>query len=830
MRNTIDYGLDLGTTNSAVAVLDGNEVQVIRNNDDKEYTPSAVWIDKNGRLYVGSTAYAQLERDPDNAHAEFKLQMGTSEPRTFLRSGRRMKPEELSAEILKQLRADVLKGRKEELESVVITVPAAFEAPQTEATMASARLAGLKQTPLLQEPVAAALAWGFQSKQDKVFWLVYDFGGGTFDAAVISIRDGGIQVVNHGGDNHLGGKLIDWAIVEELLVPVLTKERPLTDFRRGNPNWRSAFAKLKSGAEEAKIRVSNYESAPIHIDFLCSDDRREPVEFDYELQRRDVEALMAPLVLRSLNICRKVLEEKRLAPGNIEKILLVGGPTRAPYLRQRLADGAGGLGIELDFSVDPMTAVARGAAIFSGTQRVESAPRRVAAGQYGIELDYKSVGSDPEPVVGGRVVASSGCVPSGSTVEFVNTAVRPPWRSGKIGVSPEGAFFAQLWAEKGRENVFEIELRDSTGAIQKTSPDKISYRVGLVISEQPLIHSIGVGLANNEFAIFLKKGTGLPTKKKMILRTTAEVRKGQSGELIRVPVMEGENQNRADRNHRIGNFELPGTEVRRDVPAGSEIEVMIEVDESRIIRTKAYIPILDQEFEAILKYRMERPEPAELKVQAEREKTRLAAVRERAKKTQDSGAQSALRRVDGERMVHEVDTALAASQDDPEAADQCNNRLLDLKQAVDDAEDALEWPTVLAAAEQEIGFANDIAQQYGKPNEKQAVTTLAREVRETIQTHDADLLRRKVEELRSVKFQILRAQPAWWVGLLENLDKNDRPRMRDGHQADALFNMGRRAIQTGDVPGLQSAVRQLFALLPQEQQVAAGVGSTVMLG
>ena len=115
---------------------------------------------------------------------------------------------------------------------------------------------------------------------------------------------------------------------------------PLTDFRRGNPKWRSAFAKLKLEAEKAKIRVSNDESAPIHIDFLCNDDRNEPVEFDFELRRVDVEALMAPLVLRSLNICRKVLLEKRLAPGNIEKLLLVGGPTQAPYLRQLLADGA----------------------------------------------------------------------------------------------------------------------------------------------------------------------------------------------------------------------------------------------------------------------------------------------------------------------------------------------------------------------------------------------------------------------------------------------------------------------------------------------------------
>jgi molecular chaperone DnaK len=830
MRTTIDFGLDLGTTNSGVAVLEGNEVQVIRNNENFEYTPSAVWIDRNGRLHIGRTAYEQLDRDPENAHAEFKLQMGTSEARAFSRSGRRMKPEELSAEILKQLRADVLGRRQENIESVVITVPAAFEAPQTEATMAAARLAGLKQTPLLQEPVAAALAWGFQTKQDKVFWLVYDFGGGTFDAAVVSIRDGGIQVVNHGGDNHLGGKLIDWAIVDELLVPALTKDRPLTDFRRGNPKWRSAFAKLKLEAEKAKIRVSNDESAPIHIDFLCNDDRNEPVEFDFELRRVDVEALMAPLVLRSLNICRKVLLEKRLAPGNIEKLLLVGGPTQAPYLRQLLADGANGLGIALDFGVDPMTAVARGAAIFSGTQRVECGPQPVKIGEYGLELDYKPVGSDPEPVVGGRVLASPGSVPAGLTIEFTNAAVRPPWRSGKIGVSPEGSFVAQLWAEKGRENVFEIELRDSAGTVLKASPKSIAYRLGLVISEQPLIHSIGVALANNTLAVFLKKGTGLPAKQRRVLLTTVEVRKGQPGQFIRVPLMEGENENRADRNRRIGDFEVKDTEVRRDVPAGSEIEVLIEVDESRIFRAKAYIPIRDQEFDMVLKLHKEHPASAELKTQAEREKKRLAEVRDRAKKVPDPAAQVALQRVDGERMVHEVDTALAASQDDPDAADKCGNRLLDLKQTIDEAEDALELPTLLADAEQEIRLAKELAGQYGKPDEKQSVATLEREIRVTIETRDPDVLRRKVEELRTVKFQILRGQPAWWVGLLDDLRKNHRPRMRDGQQADDLFNLGQRAIQSGDVPGLQSVVRQLFALLPQEQQIAAGVGSTVMLG
>ena len=828
MRNTIDFGIDLGTTNSAVAVLEGNDVQVIRNNENFEYTPSAVWIDKNGRLYAGRQAYEHLDDDPENAHAEFKLQMGMGDPRIFSRSGRQMKPEELSAEILKMLRADVLKRRNENPQSVVITVPAAFELPSCEATKAAAQLAGLTQTPLLQEPVAAALAYGFQSKQDKVFWLVYDFGGGTFDAAVVSIRDGVIQVVNHLGDNHLGGKLIDWAIVTELLVPALTKNRPLTDFRRGNPKWRSAFAKLKIRAEQAKIRVSNDDTAPVQQEFLCNDDRGEPVEFDYELRRADVEKLMEPLVLRSINICRKVLSQKRLAPGNIEKILLVGGPTQAPYLRRRLADASEGLGIALDFSVDPMTAVARGAAIFSGTQRVEGMSQPVKAGEYALELDYKPVGSDPEPMVGGRVLASAGPVPPGCSVEFINADVRPPWRSGKIGISPEGTFLAQLWAEKGRENVFDIELRDSAGNLQRVSPDKITYRVGLVISEQILIHSLGVELANNELKRFVEKGTALPSKARKILRTAVDVRKGQSGELIRVPVREGENLGRADRNRLIGMLEVNGAQIRRDVPAGSEIEVVIEIDESRLVRTKAYIPILDEEFEEVLKLSMEHPKPAELKAEAEKEKKRLAEIRERAKKNHDPGAEAALQRVDGERMVHEVDGALAASQDDPDAADKCGKRLLDLKQAVDEAEDALEWPALVAEAEQEIKWANDVSQKYGKGDDKQVVATLEREIRETIKTRDTDLLRRKVDELSVARRGILREQPAWWVGLFEDLRNNHRSKIRDTQQADALFNMGQRAIQTGDVPGLRSACQQLIALLPQEQQGTVGAGSTVM--
>src|SRR5262249_13682108 len=152
-------------------------------------------------------------------------------------------------------------------------------------------------------------------------------------------------------------------------------------------------------------------------------------------------------VLRSINICKKVLAEKRLQPGAIEKVLLVGGPTQTPYLRQRLADE---LGFALEAGIDPMTIVAKGAAIFAGTQRLESAIPAATVGQYGIQLNYHAAGTDPEPLVGGKVVPPPGTNLAGHTIEFLDATAHPPRRSGRITLAGNGTFITNLWAVKGR--------------------------------------------------------------------------------------------------------------------------------------------------------------------------------------------------------------------------------------------------------------------------------------------------------------------------------------------------------------------------------------------
>ncbi len=520
MRTTIDFGIDLGTTNSEIAVLRGTEVQVFKNNDGVENTPSVVWIDRKDRLYVGKQAKDRLEEDPENAFCEFKLQMGTDTDFIFQRSNRKMKPEDLSAEVLKELKNNVKKMTGEDVLSAVITVPAAFEARQCDATNTAARLAGLDTSPLLQEPVAAALAYGFQNISDNVFWLVYDLGGGTFDAAVIQVRDGIIQVIAHEGDNHLGGKLIDWSIVDELLIPAVNREYKLNDFSRGNAKWRSAIAKLKQQAELAKIRLSREESTDIIIEELCKDERGETIGFEYEFRRSDLEKLAAPFIRRSVNICRKVLAEKRLGTSNIEKVLLVGGPSLMPFLRSTLSDTKEGLGIPLEYKVDPLTVVARGAAVFAGTQRLEGiVTKPVSKGQYALSLEYQPITPEPEPLIAGKVVSTDDNEDfTGYTVEFFNTVSDPLWSSGKISLSPEGKFMGTLFVEKGKVNPFRIELRDPKGNLCEAKPDMLNITSGISLLEQTLIHTIGVAMANNENDPIISKGTSLPARRRVLHR------------------------------------------------------------------------------------------------------------------------------------------------------------------------------------------------------------------------------------------------------------------------------------------------------------------------
>ena len=811
---TIDFGIDLGTTNSAVAVLRGVDTEVVKNNDDQETTPSAVWIDRRDRLFVGRAARDRAELDPDNTCLEFKLRMGTAGTvKHFAASGRDMTPEQLSAEVLRSLRGDVRQRHEVELDAAVITVPAAFELNACEATRQSARLAGMVATPLLQEPTAAAYAYGFQA-HDDARWLVYDLGGGTFDAAVVQLRDGEFTVLTHRGDQFLGGKLIDWQIVEALLVPAVAREFRLDDLRRGDARWSAVMSQLKLAAETAKIRLSRVEATDIAIELALGGPGR--TEFEYELRRADVERLTEPYLVRSVNLCRQALAESRLTPDDISRVLLVGGPTLSPYLRAWLADPDRGLGIPIDHSQDPITVVARGAAIFAGTQRRPDPSPVVPTGSLRLALEYAPIGPDTEPLIAGRVLASGANAPTdftGYRVELVSAEAQAAWRSGQFPVGADGYFTVTAWAERGRRNAYRIALYDPSGTPVDAAHDQITYTVGIVEINPLLTNSIGIGLEGNMSQWLVRRGTPLPAYGRARLRTTVDIGRGGTGGVLRIPFLEGEHP-RADRNRQIGRLEVVAAQIVRALPEGSEVQIRVDVDTSRLINARAYVPLLDMEFEQVVQLRTETaPAHHVLSDEFRAEQRRLAEVRERERGSDSPVAELNLFRIDSERVEQDVAALVEAARADPDAAIAAGKRLLDLRAAIDAVEEALEWPELVTDVERVLADVDRLVAESGDAEDRRRLATLASGARAAIADHDPRVVRVHLTELTELAIAVLDRSGQLQVLVFEELVRH-RDELSDRAAGEALFEQARRAVERGDHNTLRNINVRIRGLLP----------------
>lgn len=832
MRTTIDFGIDLGTTNSAIALLKGTSTEIIKNSEQSDLTPSAVYVSPKGNISVGINAKDQIGRG--DVAIEFKRKMGTLTEEKFKKANRSMKPEELSAEVLKSLKNDVKRRFNEDLTAAAVTVPAAFEMPQCEATQRAARLAGINLCPLLQEPVAASLTYGFQGKEDeREIWLVYDFGGGTFDAALMQMRDGIIQVLAHKGDNHLGGGLIDDAIVEQILIPELVSQYRLTDFKRGNSKWNAALAKIKSHAEKAKITLSSTESVNITLDDrdLGQDENGDEIYLEFELTREDVARLAEPYIRRSVAMSRELLREKKLGRGDVSKILLVGGPTFAPYLREQLSDDKEGLGIALDLSQDPMTVVARGAAIFAGTQRLKkTASRPAVADTYSLQLEYEPIGIEPDPFVAGKIIGQNGETFKGFTIEFVNESSQPAWRSGKTPVNDDGGFATSLWAQKDIRNEYKISLFDQLGSAKMISPDSMTYTIGTGIDKSPLLNDISIALKNNETDVIFEKGSPLPLRKKKNYIQPGAIKKDNPDSSVRIPVVEGRSS-KADRNKPIGRVEILSSEIKRDLPANSEIEITFLMDESRTIDLEIYIPVLDQEFHHKLNVsEYHAPAVEELNQDFDNEEARLNELREKIEVASDPEAERIFTEIEQDQSREIIAQNLQEGANDDTSQLEAFNRLLDLRAKLDRIEDKLQIPMLEEEAAAETEDVSNLISQFGEADDRRRFIEIKRELQTALkaQQKNIPLIRERLDDLHTLKIQMLARRPEWWLGYFEYLERNEEE-MTDRNLAARLITAGRREINNGQLENLQNLCMQLVNLLPaDERNLREGYGSTIM--
>ena len=817
-RTTIDFGIDLGTTNSAIAVLDGVNTQIVKNNDDKDITPSAVYIKKSGEVSVGDRAKNMLERDNlcDNAFVEFKRRMGSDFEYVFPASGLRKRPEDLSAEVLKSLRGDVSQRLGEDVKAAVITIPAMFEQAQCAATKEAGRLAGFAQTALLQEPVAASLAYGFQKEiSSKSFWLVFDFGGGTFDAAVMKAEEGDIQIVNHGGDNYLGGADIDWAIIDNLVLPRLKEAGNFEGIKRGAARWRATIARIKRAVEIAKIDLSRKERSEIE-GLSVTDADGEPIDFEMTITRDEVAALAEPFIVRAADICRKVLAEKNLPTSALERAILVGGPTLAPYFREILADN---LNVPLDHGVDPMTVVARGAAVFAGTQRIAANPARRAAaaaqGAFTAALKYDPVGPDEDPLVAGEISAPDGSSVAGYSLEFYNNQTM--WSSGRIPLKEGGKFSRRLLAEAGMKNDFSIFLYAPDGSKRKIEPSSLSYTIGMTIKSQTVTNDIAIETSGNDKITLVAKGEPYPFKKtNRNFKTNLVLHRG-SDDVLSIPITEGSNP-KSDCNKLVGKIEIPARGFRFDLPIGSEVEITLSADEPGTIKVIVYIPKLDFETAARLDISANAQDEAFLRAEAEKERNRVGELA-------DKGIPLGV----AENLVEEAER-LAVNASDHESRQQAHKAILEARIALDEAEDAADWPNKVKDAEDRLSWMRSSVEKWGGNEEKREADDVEADVRRALERRNADSLKRAIDRAVALEVKVENNRPEVWKAILAS-QYRDRDQMSDRRKADILFEQAAKAIQAEDVTEMRRIAFKLWELLPEdvaeEQKRGYGSGLTV---
>jgi molecular chaperone DnaK len=347
-------GIDLGTTNSLVAHLRGDRPEIIPNHAGRRLTPSVVGLDRHDRIHVGDSARSQLVAAPERTVAEVKRLMGTA-ARIPL-GARSYSPQEISGFILKQLKDDAERFVGEPIGEAVVTVPAYFTDAQRQATKDAGELAGFRVDRIVNEPTAAALAYGLDHLDDEQHVLVYDLGGGTFDVSVLEMFAGVLEVKASAGNNHLGGGDFDRAVAAWLAAEL---ERVHGVDVRGDAQAR---VRLQAAAEQAKIELSTREATEIVLPAIAFA-HGEPLALELELTRAQLEALVGPLVRSTLQPIERALADARLGRERITDVVLVGGSSRMPLVQRLLAEA---FGQEPRRGVHPDEAIALGAAVQAG--------------------------------------------------------------------------------------------------------------------------------------------------------------------------------------------------------------------------------------------------------------------------------------------------------------------------------------------------------------------------------------------------------------------------------------------------------------------------------
>lgn len=597
-------GIDLGTSNSAIVGHDGEILRLFKTVEGMDVMPSAIMIDRRGGLFVGRKAYDQSAFSPQSVQQKFKRLMGTGSTIEFPGTHRAFTPEDASAEVIKALVAQAHRDLPDiEINGTVITIPAAFNQMQSEATMRAAKLAGLGKVALLQEPIAAAMAANASISGGSGQFLVYDLGGGTFDAAIVQSISGNVTIVGHAGVNMLGGADFDRAIVNNLVRPWLLKTFDLPENFQADPQYSRLIRIASYRAEVCKISLSSQQ-----VDYVSADETQvgtrdragTDIYLDVEVTRSVLEDLIADNVERSIAECRALLSSNGYSPSDMDSVVLIGGPSRMPYVRERVAFE---LGIALDTHVDPMTAVATGAAIFAAGRiwseegvTTSSTRRSTKTPASSLQMRYEYVDNTASSTFNIKVKTSATQIPAGFTLQI---DAANGWTSGKL---PLGAVLDVKAVPLPRigQNAVKVSIFKPDGLLDQESSTTLTItRLTATADGMPLMHNLaiklvkgGVGAEHNVLHTIAKKGSPTPARGIESFRASRDLRAGDKSSLTFELFEQADGVDDPALNLAVGSFELKGEGLASGqiIRKGDRVNVHWSIDANSLLHCHFELP------------------------------------------------------------------------------------------------------------------------------------------------------------------------------------------------------------------------------------------------
>ena len=841
MRNKIDYGIDLGTTNSAIARME-NGIPTIKKSDTlKDTIPSCVHFNRRQDCLVGDPAFNVLKNDnaralmtfkkgKTNTFIEFKRTMGNTQLYECTNMAEEYSSVELSAEVLKKLKSFI---QDENITSLVITVPAKFLNPQNEATMKAAKIIGIKHVELLQEPVAAATAYGLESKNKDGFWMVFDFGGGTFDVALIKAEDGILTIKDTDGDNWLGGKNLDEAIVDQILLPNMQQNYAI-DFVMDDPEKKELLrAAIKHHAEPAKNQLSFKDK--VHIlsalgDFPFKDENGDEPEIDIEVTQKDIEVTLSPIFQKAIDISLDLLKRNNLNGSNLANLILVGGPTLSPILRRMLKEQ---VSENIDTSVDPMTVVAKGAALFASTISVSDEVKDEVRDTTKVQLDikYESTTVELDTIVNLKILKekTQGAIPENVYVEL--TRFDGGWSSGKKKISTEKVtLLDEILLLPDRSNSFVIKLYDEEGNIVECQPNEFNVLQGVdgLDRMQVLPYHIGIGryFSAEEKDLFMPvKGLekNKPIKSGIVgvingLKTRREIRPGMSSDKIRIPIFQGDYNAEGTipiLNNLVNEVIITGETLPGLLPVGSDVDITIKVDSSQIMKFSAYFVLLDH------------TETLDVDIKD----TKPPEFEDISKEI--SNAKRAAKKVEADDIVKDIELLESQLENDKGSPDGKMKILDSLRKELlklDNAEKKAEWPEVKKNLEESFYKLEELIEKINNNNDEDKINVdkvslyideYRKKIEQVIKQKNIQEAKKLIIEIGQLDFDIRNAVSgnAMDAQYLQYLNTNfSKLRWKDPTKARQLINQGMQLLADGRNDNLRPIIIQIIDLMHDDDK------------